>query len=303
MRIEAIRREADADLTPREYNYHLLRAALGAYRKNLAQLDGEESAQVQHRAAQSYAIESLVLSTPEAAMVQIEDGQVSSAVGEIASRYPDHAALIADLERNGLDQETLIRSLHRELLFDAVMQRVGARHAAVDELDVHLYYEMHRERFAVPEKRTARHILITINDDYAENTRATARQRIEQIAARLARKPNRFASLARRHSECPSAIDGGKLGALVRGQIYPELDQVLFGLARGEIGPIVESEVGLHILWCERIDAGQQLPLSKVRGQIEQILTERKRRNCQKTWLATLRGDTGHGTGDAECRN
>jgi peptidyl-prolyl cis-trans isomerase C len=229
--------------------------------------------------------------------VVIPPERLEAAVAELRGRYPDSEAFLADLGRNGLDPETLAAALRRELVFDAVMQRVAARHAQVDEIDERLFYELHRDRFTSAEQRTARHILITVNDDFEENRREAALARIEHLADKLgghsAAHVQRFATLARKHSECPTALDGGRLGEVGRGQLYPELDALLFRLAEGQVGGPVESELGFHLVLCERIKRARTLPFAKVRDSIKALLTERRRRNCQKAWLAEQRRKTG----------
>lgn len=280
---------AFTEQTPPAYSYHLLKVALTSFKKNPFQLDAGELAQARRQADNSYELESLVLATPEALDMVISEAQLADALAEVAGRYEDEQAFKLDLQQNGLDASALREALQRELIFDAVMQRVGARSVDVNDLDVHLFYEMHRERFDVAEKRVARHILITINPDYLENTRPAALARAEQLLSKLAGKSNRFARLAGKHSECPTALEGGKLGTVTRGQLYPELDAELFTLAEGEISQVVESEIGFHILWCEKIIPAKSVPLSKARPRIQEILEQRKRRNCQKNWLSELR--------------
>ena len=271
------------------YGYHLLKVSLTSFRKNPAQLDSGELSQARRKADSAYELESLVLATPEARDVVIADAQLDAAIAEVAGRYGSAEEFEQDLLGNGLDEATLRDALHRELIFDGVMQKVGASHADVNDLDVHLFYEMHRDRFEQPERRGARHILITINPDYIENTKSAALARAEKIVKKLGGKNNRFASLARKHSECPTALEGGKLGTVTRGQLFPELDAELFEMREGGISRVVESEIGFHVLWCEKITPAKSIPLSKARPRIQQILEERKRRNCQKNWLADLR--------------
>jgi len=103
----------------------------------------------------------------------------------------------------------------------------------------------------------------------------------------------RFGALARRHSECPTALEDGSLGEVRRGQLYPELDALLFRLAEGEAGGPVESELGLHLLYRERIHGARILPFSKARDRIRCLLLERQRHKCQRAWLAELRGNGG----------
>jgi peptidyl-prolyl cis-trans isomerase C len=274
---------------PPAYRYHLLRAALAAGLPGLPSLGERQVAGITGLADKTFELESLVLGSPEAAEVVIPEERLDTAVAELTGRYPDRPAFQADLAGNGLDEETLRRVLHRELMFDAVMQWVSARRPAVSELDERLFFEMYKERFTQPERRTARHILTTVNDPFPENRRDAARARIDRLAEGLAGRPKRFPSLARKHSECPSAMAEGRLGTLPRGRLYPELDALLFRLPEGAVGGPVETEMGFHLLWCERIHPACTLPFAKARPRIRQLLEERAGRHCQMAWIKALR--------------
>ncbi|MEJ2529706.1 MAG: nitrogen fixation protein NifM, partial [Gammaproteobacteria bacterium] len=255
----------------------------------LQQLDADEYRQVYQKASKSYQLESLVLAAPEAEGLVIPEEQLHRSVASIEARYQSRDEFIQDLQGNGLDEAGLHRALYRELMFDGVMQLVAAESAAVSEVDVQLFYEMHRERFEQPELRVASHILITVNPDYPENTRDAALARMEQVVEKLAGRADRFPKFARNYSECPTAMDGGKLGEVKAGQLYQELDAELFAMEEGEISSIIESEMGLHILLCESIKPGKRMPFAEVETKIRSMLEERQRRSCQKAWLAALR--------------
>ncbi|NEV61732.1 nitrogen fixation protein NifM [Thiorhodococcus minor] len=272
-----------------EYRYHLLRAATERFQSGLAGLDEEQMQQVERQAQQTFDLESLVLSTSEARDTLIPEPRLDDAVTEIRDRYPDAAAFAAELDANGLDETALRGALHRELVFDAVMQRIGSRAEPVNETDERLFYELHHERFTAPERRGARHILITINEEYAENGREAARARIDQIAAALKKRPEDFGKLAQAHSECPTAMQQGQLGTIARGQLYPELDAVLFTLEPGQISGVVESEIGLHLLLCEMAEPVTTVTFEQARTKIHAILDTRRRRECQKSWIAALK--------------
>ena len=270
------------------FNYHLLRSSLEGFGKNIVQLEHDEYQQAYQKAGKSYALESLVLASPEAESVVVSEQLLDESVDTVAARYADRESFVNDLEANGLDEFGLRQALRRELRFDSVMQKVASQAAAVNDLDVHLFYEMHHDRFESPEIRTASHILITINPDFVENTRDAALARMEQLVDKLGGRVNRFHDFAKRYSECPTAMDGGKMGEVKRGQLYPELDAMLFGLEAKQISPIVESEMGFHIMLCEKIKSGMRTPLNKAAPRIREILEARQQRNCQKAWLATL---------------
>ena len=91
--------------------------------------------------------------------------------------------------------------------------------------------------------------------------------------------------MALRHSHCPTATDGGKLGVVKRGQLYPELEPAAFSLAEGEISRVLESPIGLHILHCDEILPGGIMPFVEVRQRIIDHLFEKRRHKKQRDWI------------------
>ncbi len=272
-----------------EYAYHLLRSALAKFSKTPAELTAEQLTAVCHQADATFDLETLALSSPDAQDIIISEQRIDEALQGIISRYENRHEFLSDLERNDLSETLLRTALYRELMFDAVLARVAAESAEVSDLDILLFYEAHRERFARPETRLASHILVTVNPEFPDNTRAKAEQKMAQIQKRLQANPKRFAELAGKHSECPSALEGGKLGRLPQGKLYPELDEALFKLAQGGVSDIVETELGLHVLYCEKIYPAKTVPLAEARAKIRETIQQRQRRRCQRIWLDELK--------------
>ena len=292
--------DSDVGTEGAEYRYHRLRAASERFQSDLAALDPPQLAEIERQARWTFALETLVLQTPEAASTCIADARLDAAVAELRARFPDEVAFLADLARNGLDERALRLVLRRELIFDAVMQGVGAAAAEVTEHDERHFYELNREGFCRPERRLVRHILVTINEDYPENRRDAALARMERIAAQAAgRSAERFGELAAEQSECPTAMQAGSLGSVTRGQLFPELDLVLFELGEGEISGILESQLGFHLLLCEHIEPPATLSFDLARPRIRTALETRRRRERQKDWIEQLRS-AAPATGDVQ---
>ena len=269
----------------RTANYLRLRSALVGFQRTPAELNDDERRIVEQQAVQAYAIEEQVLATSEARDVHVPASVVEQAVRGIIERYPDRVEFETDLERNGLDTDTLRRAVERELRVEAVIERVLADHCEVSDDEVAIYYLQHKERFVRPEVRTLRHILITVNDDYPENSVERARERLHAVRQELNGDISRFEQLARSHSECPSAMEGGRIGKVKRGMLYPELDAVAFAMECGAISGVVESELGFHLLWCETVTDGGEVPLDEVAGKIREMLGEKKRKVYLRDWL------------------
>ena len=81
----------------------------------------------------------------------------------------------------------------------------------------------------------------------------------------------------------------GLLGDVHRGVLYPELDAVLFSMQEGSVSEVIESEIGFHVLLCEKIKPGKITPRVKAEKRIREIMQERARHACQKAWLQQLK--------------
>jgi nitrogen fixation protein NifM len=268
--------------------YLELKAAQNLFGKLPTALEANEREHVRKMAAKQFGLEARVLAAPEARDAMVPPASLAAAMEEIRKRYADAADFHADLQHNGLDEAGFMDALERELLVEAILEKVGTRAAKVSDIDVELYYYYHPDQFRRPETRRARHILITLNDALPDNTRQAAQIRIEAIAARLARDPKRFEEQAMKHSECPTALQGGVLGEVPGGQFYPELDAALFVMSEGEISEILESPMGLHLLRCDAITPAAVLGLKDARGPIRTLLEQRRKRVCQGAWVKQL---------------
>lgn len=268
--------------------YNLLRAALSLFKKSPAELAEDELSQAKIQALNEFSIESRVLNSPEAAAVIITEQEVQIAFQEIRDRYEDEDAFYSDLEKNQLNKDSLAAALQRQCKVNTLLELIASRAPAISEIDIGIYYHLHGEQFNIPERREVCHIFISINPDYPENTYEMALIRAQELAEKLHKKPHKFADLALRHSECPTALQGGVLGVVARGTLYPELDAVLFKLKPGQISEVVKSEIGFHLLLCRSIQKAETLSLAKATPKIRQLMNDRARRTCQRAWLAGL---------------
>ncbi|MFC3608373.1 nitrogen fixation protein NifM [Stutzerimonas tarimensis] len=271
-----------------ERRYRLLRVSLDRFGCEPRALDDKQQKQAERIVARQLEIEEAVLRSPEAIGVVIPESQVRHAWKSIGERYEDEAALSMALEHQGLDVEGVSNLLARELKVEAVLERISTGAPEISDTDVSLYYFSHIEQFDRPETRRARHILLTINPEFPENTREASRTRIQAIAHRLGNKPERFAEQAMKHSECPTSLQGGTLGDVKRGTLYPQLEDCLFGLKEGEISPTVESPMGFHLMLCEAITPSGRMPLEEVLPRLRDWLQSRQRQARQRQWLETL---------------
>lgn len=143
------------------------------------------------------------------------------------------------------------------------------RQAKVSDEEAKAFYNANQSRYGQPEERRARHILIQVDADAPEDAVAKARATIDDIAARLAKDPKQFEAIAKASSQDPgSARRGGDLGFFGRGAMVKAFDDAAFTQPKGEIGPVVRSDFGFHIIQVTDTKAATVRPFDSVRGEI-----------------------------------
>ena len=62
------------------------------------------------------------------------------------------------------------------------------------------------------------------------------------------KRGEKFSTIAKSVSCCPSKKNGGDLGYFTRGKMVKEFEKGAFALNKGEISPIVKTQFGYHII-------------------------------------------------------
>jgi peptidyl-prolyl cis-trans isomerase C len=180
--------------------------------------------------------------------------------------------------RREADEEAMIRGL--------IDHEVGVPEP--DDDSYRRYYDRNRARFRSPDIYEASHILFAaLASDRAMH--AKTREDAAAVLAELREHPERFAELARAHSRCPSAAQGGNLGQITAGQTTPEFEQALMALAPGELcAEPVATRYGFHIIRLDRKHDGRTLPYELVAERIADYLRESVRRRADAQYVARL---------------
>ncbi len=178
------------------------------------------------------------------------------------------------------DEEAMIRGL--------VEQEVKT--PAPDEATCRRYYDSNRLRFMSPDIYEAAHILIQAPQHEPEVFNLAMTQ-AEKLVQMLRDKPESFADLAKLHSACSSAEQGGNLGQISSGQTTPEFEAALADMAPGTITETpVTTRYGLHIIKLERKHEGKLLPFEAVRERIATYLEVAVEQRAMAQYISILAG-------------
>lgn len=160
-----------------------------------------------------------------------------------------------------------------------------------DEQVAEFYADNELTRFTTPTQVQASHILIG-NQGMTPEQRAEAKTQAEQILIQAKAPDADFAALAREHSTCPSAQQGGDLGLFGRGQMVKPFEDAAYALQPGQVtDSLVETQFGFHIIKVTQRTEPKTEPLDKVAPQIRQELRLERLVEQEKALAETLRAD------------
>ncbi len=134
----------------------------------------------------------------------------------------------------------------------------------------------------------AEHILITTRNGVTPEKALT---KIKALQKELA-KGKSFAELAKKNSEdSNSAINGGKLGWLHKGEVVPEFEAAMNRLKVGQVSAPVKSQFGYHLI---KVLARKQIDDSEAQQKIttKQNLYQAKFQEAVQNWLQQLRSNS-----------
>jgi peptidyl-prolyl cis-trans isomerase D len=139
-----------------------------------------------------------------------------------------------------------------------------ARQDPPTDAEITAAYEARASQFRVDEQRRASHILVKTKDE------------ADKLISELKNSPNRFAELAKKHSQdSGSAEKGGDLGWFGRGMMVKPFEEAVFKLGQNEM-QVVESEFGFHVVRVTGIQAAKARSFDEVRKELADELARQK---------------------------
>ncbi|WP_250476617.1 MULTISPECIES: SurA N-terminal domain-containing protein [unclassified Caballeronia] len=139
------------------------------------------------------------------------------------------------------------------------------------DADLKKYYDENIQRYRTEAEVRASHILVNAPKDASAADKAKAKQKAEELLAQVKAHPDQFAQIAQKNSDDPgSASKGGDLGYFAHGQIAggKAFDDAAFGLKKGEVSNIVESDFGYHIIQATDVKPSVTRPFDEVKDSL-----------------------------------
>jgi parvulin-like peptidyl-prolyl isomerase len=192
---------------------------------------------------------------------------------QIEERLIERELFAEEAQKAGIEKDPdFIRELNKvkkDIMIRVWMQKQYKK-MIVSDSEARDFYDKNRDKFAIPARVHARHILLKDED--------SAKRVISQLKGlRGEELKKRFIELAKSESKGPTAVKGGDLGYFSQGQMVLPFSRAAFSLKKGEITKKpVKTQFGYHVIYVEDVKEAETLPFESVKEKIIAKLKEKE---------------------------
>ncbi len=208
-------------------------------------------------------------------------------------------------EAQGASYEDFKQNLRNQIVTQRVIGQEVGSHLAMNKDDVKKFYDQHRAEMERPEEVRLSEILIAPKtpaqpaatpdvkpapplEAESEAALAAAQAKAQDLLDQI-HKGAKFADLAKKYSDGPSAKDGGDLSSFKRGTLSKELEDKVFALKAGEVTDVIRTKQGYVILQASEHQMAGVPSLKEAEPRIQDALYMQKLQPALRAFLTTLR--------------
>jgi len=263
--------------------------ALGA---RMAQIPPAQRSQVlasyRPRAEDQLISRTLLSQAAKKAKIEIDTAEVDKVVNQVKGNLPAGQTLEAFLSQRGTTEAGMREDVASGLQIRALLDQKTTDVKKPDTAAVKAFYDGNQEQFKQDARVKARHILVPKEKD--GKPVAGGREKAEAIRKKLVEAEGKnFAELALAESSCPSKAKGGSLGFFGKGQMVPPFEKAAYAQEVGEVGAVVETRFGYHIIQVEEKEEAKTFPFQEVEGRLGEQLYGQEKQKVVDAYLKELR--------------
>lgn len=217
--------------------------------------------------------------------MKINARSVEETLAELKKRFSDAAGYEQYLLVIGMTEAQLTAHFRTGLIIKRFLQSEVIQNIRVSDNELKAFYLKHPEDFIRPSQVRALHLLVSATD---EKQRREALLKIQAIELKLAQGAD-FAATALEESDCPSSARGGDLGYFTVNQVIAPVAEAAFTLEPGQISPILESSLGLHLIKVIDRKPPSRIAFKDVRAKIDRTIRRNKENRALARYMARLR--------------
>jgi parvulin-like peptidyl-prolyl isomerase len=144
-------------------------------------------------------------------------------------------------------------------------------HGKTGDAELQRYYTENKDFFDQVAVR-ASHIVLRVAPDAAESEKQAAIAKLKALRAEIIAGKIDFAEAAKKHSQCPTAPNGGDLNFFPRKFVVDEaFAKAAFAMKVGDVSDVVQTDFGYHLIKVTDRKAGTPSDFAKMKEDVRMI--------------------------------
>jgi peptidyl-prolyl cis-trans isomerase SurA len=192
------------------------------------------------------------------------------------------------VENQGLTFEAFKKELERKIVRSKLVQFSVKVDSDFKDRELRDFYDKNIDRYRSNERYRPAHILLRVPGGKSPEEIQEIRVKCQKILERLKRGED-FGEMALLYSEDPTSKDRGDLGYFRRGELVSLFEKEALRLRVGEVGEIIKTDFGFHIIKLLEREGGAPAPYEDVKDKVKADYYESQMEKALKQFLTALR--------------
>jgi len=200
---------------------------------------------------------------------------------------------IDDLEKaataQGVSFEDFKQNMRTEIITQQVIQREVGGHINVTKDEEQKFYNEHKPDLERPEQVKLSEILISTEQAGDDQQKVAAAQAKADDLLKQIKAGGNFDDIAKKESQGPSASQGGDLGYFKRGTLAKQLEDLTFGMQKGQVSDAIRTKQGFVILKVTDHQTAGIPPMNEIESRVQEAVYMQKLQPALREYLKKLR--------------
>jgi peptidyl-prolyl cis-trans isomerase SurA len=179
--------------------------------------------------------------------------------------------------------------MRTEIITQQVIQREVGGHINVTKDEEQKFYDEHKPELERPERIKLSEILISTEQAGDDQQKIAAAQTKADDLLKQIKAGANFEDIAKKESQGPSASQGGDLGDFKRGTLAKQLEDLTFGMRKGQVSDVIRTKQGFVILKVTDHQTAGIPPLNEIESRVQEAVYMQKLQPALREYLKKLR--------------
>ena len=246
-------------------------------------------ANIQGRIIDNFITRALIEEECDKLKIEVTKKELDDKLNEYMKRLPKEMDLDAALKQAGLERKELDNDIRFNTQFEKLIALKTKDLPTPTKPEIKKYFDTNSKKFNIPAQVHARHILIKTDSKDNETVKKENKDKISKLREKLLKDAD-FAELAKENSDCPSGkARGGDLGTFPRGRMVKAFEDAAFSQKVNEIGPVIETRFGFHIIQVTEIIEAKTKTLKESRDSIIKAINQKQKQQITRDLITKLK--------------